>query len=237
MANNTPKMAKNYADYKAIKKQYTQDTKKQERELLNEVRQNWDTFRTTWRYKEMLTERQKNKTKKEQRALILAKIKKEYDKRIADFLAECDRIAQAEPLTHLYISVDWVRSSTWGMNPHAEIIANDGRFTGRASGCGYDKLSAATADALNQSKSALKLIYNKYEEALRKDPKATKRDAVGYGSGYSKPYYEGGVGFSCHDSIFRNCGAIVHEWHEGKAWDSMRYTFPESKQQERRSNQ
>lgn len=219
-------MAKNYADYKAIKKQYTQDTKRQERELLKDMRQHWDAFRSCWRYREMLTEKQKTKTKKEQQALITAKIKKEFSKRIADFLNECDQIAKAQPLTHIYISVDWVRSQTWGMNPHAEIITDDGCFSGRASGCGYDKLSAATAQALNQSKSALKLIYNKYEQALRKDPKATKRDAVGYGSGYSKPYYEGGVGFSSHDSIFRNCGAIVHEWHEGKAWDSMRYTFP-----------
>ena len=118
-----------------------------------------------------------------------------------------------------------MRSRTWGSNPHAEIWTNDGYFTGSASGCGYDKLSAATAEALNKSDAVLKVLYTLYEKALRKDKKATPHNAIAYGAGYETPYFEGGVGYSCHDTIFRKFGAKVHEWHEGKMWDSMIYRF------------
>lgn len=222
---NTNKRAKHYAEYKEIKAKAARENRQQVAELVATIRTDWANFQNTWRYRELLTERQKTKTKAEQVKILIAKIKKEYSRNLEKFFTECDQIAAAEPITYLYISVDWVRSSVWGMNPHAEIRANDGTFSGSASGCGYDKLSAATAEAFNKSHSVKQLIFDKYEQALRKNKAAALRDVVGYGSGYKKPYFEGGVGFSCHDSIFRNCGATVHEWREGKSWDCMTYQW------------
>ena len=43
------------------------------------------------------------------------------------------------------ICIVWVRSRTWGSNPN---VQHYGTTIGRASGCGYNKESAALADAL-----------------------------------------------------------------------------------------
>lgn len=216
---------KNYAEYKSIKAKAKAKAKKRIASNKKEIFTNWENFKNTWIYREYLTQRQKQKTQTEQKKIIFEKLKKEEDKRLEDFLSKCDQIAKAETLTHITIKIEWVRSKTWGFNPHAELWTNDGYYVGSASGCGYDKRSAATAEALNKSLSCLKLIYNAYEKALRKDKNISLRDAVGYGSGYDTPYFEGGVGYSCHDSIFRKLGAKTHTWQEGKTWDYMEYSF------------
>ena len=46
---------------------------------------------------------------------------------------------------HGKFRIVWVRSRTWGSNPN---VQHHGTTIGRASGCGYDKESAALADAL-----------------------------------------------------------------------------------------
>lgn len=70
-----------------------------------------------------------------------------------------DRLEAADnagKLIEMEISVNWVRSKTWGSNPHAEcrILFEDAEYgtrsaysEGRASGCGYDKRSAAVQEA------------------------------------------------------------------------------------------
>ena len=60
------------------------------------------------------------------------------------------------------ISIEYKRSRTWGWNPNATIratVRNNDDYaiawdmsTGRASGCGYDKTSAATCHAFNNNK-------------------------------------------------------------------------------------
>ena len=92
---------------------------------------------------------------------------KEIEKDTAAKLARLDRVAVAPDLTFISISVDWVRSRTWGNNPHAEARTNTGTFSGTASGCGYDKESAAIAEALNQCDSVLKVLYTLKENGLR----------------------------------------------------------------------
>lgn len=143
-------------------------------------------------------------------------------------LAKLDRIAAAPDLNFISISVDWVRSRTWGYNPTAEIRTNAGTFTGRASGCGYDKESAAIAEALNQCDSVLKVLYTLKENGLRAgqtDESKTAScgrsngDICGYGAGYGAvPYFEGGVGASCFWSILKKCGFST-TCHHGKHSD------------------
>ena len=63
---------------------------------------------------------------------------------------------KAGKLLEINISVNWTKSRTWGANPHAEcwLCFEDAEYgtrsaysEGRASGCGYDKRSAAVQEA------------------------------------------------------------------------------------------
>ena len=138
-----------------------------------------------------------------------AKIREYYQARGEEIKSDLKNLYNLEEWDNFSTCVEWSKNPYWGMNPHAEIWGN-GYFTGSASGCGYDKLSSAIADALNKNYSALKLVYNLYEKELRKNPNATPH-TVNYGMGYLYPYYEGGVGYSCFSQIFKKAGAKVNE--------------------------
>lgn len=157
---------------------------------------------------------------------------KAVEKDTAAKLARLDRVAAAPDLSFISISVDWVRSRTWGNNPRAEVRTNTGVFTGTASGCGYDKESAAIADALNQCDSVLKALYTLKEEGLRAGLSDKSKTAAcgrsngeicGYGAGYGAiPYFEGGVSSSCFWSILKKCGFSV-TCHHGKHSNFYRF--------------
>ncbi len=145
------------------------------------------------------------------------------EKQTAEKLATLDRVAAAPELAFCSVSVEWVRSSTWGYNPHAEAHTNNGTFCGSASGYGYDKESAAIADAFNRSDSVLKALFTLKENGLRAGQTDESRTTCtgrtngticGYGAGYGAiPYFEGGVGSSCFWSILEKCGYTVHASH------------------------
>ena len=153
---------------------------------------------------------------------------KEIEKKTAAKLAWLDRVANAPDLTFISVSVDWVRSRTWGYNPHVEVRTNTGTYYGTASGCGYDKESAAIAEALNQCDSVLKALYTLKEKALQAGQTDESKTAscgrsngkiCGYGAGYGAiPYFEGGVGSSCFWEILRKCGYKT-SGHHGKHSD------------------
>ena len=83
---------------------------------------------------------------------------------------------------------------------------------------GYDKESAAIADALNQDAAVMRELYNLAEQALAVNVKY--RDFIGYGSGYNVvPYFEGGVGVSCFWAIFEKMGFVVRSAGSGRAFD------------------
>lgn len=141
---------------------------------------------------------------------------KEIEKDTAAQLEKLDRVAQAADLTYISISIEWVRSRTWDYNPHVEIRTNTGFYNGTASGCGYDKESAAIAEAFNQCDSVLKALYTLKENGLQAGQSDESKTAAcgrsngsicGYGAGYgSIPYFEGGAGASCFWEILRKCG-------------------------------
>ena len=181
---------------------------------------------------------------------ILKEIKKEYDGYIErnanekKYFIDCykkaikkaEAIAAAQTLTACRISVEWKKSRVWGYNPHATVDAwtvdADGAqecttTTGRASGCGYDKQSAAIAEALNASPVILKVLYNAEERRLkgRESRKQSRRDFIGYGSGDSaRPYFEGGCGVSVFYKIFENCGYTFEQVASGKTFDAYKIT-------------
>ena len=150
---------------------------------------------------------------------------KAIDKDTAEKAAKLARVAQAGTLGVCDIWVEWKRSAYWGSNPTATAtVYNErgnvtGETSGRASGCGYDKRSAAVADALNDSESALKVLYTAEENALR-EGKTDRRAALGYGLGYGVlPYFEGGVGVNCFWRFFQAQGYRVNANENGKRSD------------------
>lgn len=158
-------------------------------------------------------------------AYAVKRMEREEEKHLAKQLEKLERAAAAPDLTWAAIHVYWKRSATWGYNPTAEMDSNNGHSEGRASGCGYDKGSAAVADALNANPSALRVLYIAAEKALAegKQPNANSlnpgcvswRGILGYGSGYSVlPYFEGGVGVSEYAHIFENCG---YKWSSNRS--------------------
>lgn len=155
---------------------------------------------------------------------------KKLEKELWTDLERLEAIENAKIPSFISIRTEWVKSRTWGNNHHTEIhVQNEGYFEGRASGCGYDKESAAFASAAKGS-FALKKILCELKESALKEGKSDKskttctgidnQEVCGYGAGYNPiPAFEGGVGMNSIISIFRKYGYNVVESH-GKRYDS-----------------
>ena len=158
-----------------------------------------------------------------------ARALRDIEKTFAAKVEKLDRVAAAPDLDYAEVSVEWKRSSYWGSCPTAKATVNGwNSYSQRAGGCGYDKLSAAVGGALSASPSVLKALYQAAEDALAagkcfaylNSNCVTWRDVLGYGSGYSVlPYLEGGVGVSCYETIFANCGYKFRRVASGKTFD------------------
>jgi len=158
---------------------------------------------------------------------------KAIDKEIAAGLAHLERVAAAGDVNYINCNVIWKRNAYWGNNPTAYVTTDceSGVFEGKASGCGYDKESAAVAEAFNKSPAIMKVLYTLKEKALAAGmsdySKSTvtnvnNRDIIGYGAGYSTiPYFEGGVGVNCFWSILKKAGFILRA-NYGKREDFYR---------------
>lgn len=167
-----------------------------------------------------------------EKAVELAVVRelKRLEKGIFDELEKLGNIENARIPRHVSIRTEWVNSRTWGANPHTTVyVQGEGSFEGRASGCGYNKESAAFASAAKSS-FALKKILCELKEAALKEGKSDKcktactgidnREVCGYGAGYDPiPVFVGGVGMNSIISIFKRYGYEVMESH-GKRYDS-----------------
>lgn len=163
-----------------------------------------------------------------EKAVELATVRglRELDKREKKKL---DKIAAAEAapaLSFVDISVEWKKSRTWGAIPSVTVRTSDGVYYGAASGCGYDKESAAIAKALNQSPAVLKVLYTLKEKGLKRPPAQGRalnpfhpQPIRGAGHGVL-PYFEGGVGSSCFWSILEKCGYSCRHTASGKEFDA-----------------
>ena len=154
-----------------------------------------------------------------------------YEKEKADAIIAAQ---DAPDVVEIIINVTWHKSRTWGNCPTVEAkikTANGWSYhNGNASGWGYDKESAAVAEALNASPSVLKILYNKEIDALTAG--RARREFIGYGSGYGVlPYFEGGVGIESHHNIFKNCGYTFETVANGKMFTVYRIYKTEDAQQ------
>lgn len=157
-------------------------------------------------------------TRKKAVEIATARAYREIEKAYRHDVEKLESAAAAPDVEGVTIRVEWKRSATWGYNPHAVVIVNAmNRYEGKASGCGYDKLTAAIGSALNQSAVIRKMLYQAKEKALQAgyNPETGKkgyicesnRECIAYGAGYGTlPYFEGGTGMSSFEAVFNACG-------------------------------
>lgn len=148
--------------------------------------------------------------------VTIARYKKQLEKETAEKLAHLEAVESAPDLQYIDINITWKKSSYYGSHPTAEARTNNGTTSGHAGGWGYDKESAAVAEAFNKNNSILKELYKLKEKGLQAGESDTSKTACsgvdnrnicGYGAGYSVlPYFEGGVGVGCFWSILVKCG-------------------------------
>lgn len=148
---------------------------------------------------------------------------KEFSKSLTKKFARLETIANAPEVKSVSISVVWTKNKTWGYNPTATVTiqTTNGYFheEGHASGCGYDKQSAAVGEALNKSNAIIKMLCDKKETAVNdtNDFEYSNEKYIAYGAGYGAiPYFEGGVGMSSFERVFNECGFILKTRNETK---------------------
>lgn len=187
-----------------------------------------------WRFNDLLPKGKKMTgfaSIEQARQYLIERKQKAVYKEIERTTAKILDIANSGTLHSVKISVEWKRSRMWGSNPTAEcwatFVNKDGDMdsvyikTGSIGGCGYDKLSTAVAQALNEVKPVLKALYR----VKNNNVAAKNHDIFGYGSGYGiLPSIEGGVGISCYPAIFEKLGYEFKTVASGKTYDVFEIT-------------
>lgn len=170
----------------------------------------------------------------------IKRMEKQQDKYTAEKLNKLAKAEAAANVEYVTIHVDWKHNRTWGYNPTATVVITSERrretFTGTASGCGYDKLTAAIGSALNQSDCIKRMLYAAKEKALEAytggqiremahaDKTLDNRDFINYGAGYGVlPYFEGGVGMISFYGVFKACGLGIVDEHETRLTNYYRF--------------
>ena len=155
------------------------------------------------------------------RAKMIKRYTNENEKNRARYLEKLDRAEAAEPLTSAAIVVDWTRSRTWGWNPTATVTVNNDchrQTKGSASGCGYDKESAAICGAFNANPSIMRALYEHAEQG-GKFPYSVNTYA-------GIPYFDGGCGVTCNYSVFEAMGYkfadVAHSRHGADVYSITR---------------
>lgn len=142
---------------------------------------------------------------------MLKRFSCENEKQRAKYLEKLKRAEAAPDTARFDICVNWTKNRTWGYNPTATINGDHGSTEGHASGCGYDKRSAAIASAANKNPEIMRILY-KHAENGGAFPYSVNTFA-------GLPYFGGGCGVSCFAPVFDVCGYSWRFVAEGKTWD------------------
>lgn len=145
---------------------------------------------------------------------IFARFIRENEKNRGKYLAKIAAAEAAPDITAAHIDVEWKKSAVWGYNPTAEITGQQRRTSGHASGCGYDKQSAAIASAANVNPEIMRILY-KHAENGGVFPYSVNTWA-------GLPYFDGGCGVSCFYNVFDACGYSWVDVAHGKIYDVYR---------------
>ena len=146
---------------------------------------------------------------------------KDAEKAIADLTAG---FGDALPYTIL-VDVDWKKSRTWGMNPNATVYAHSRTESGSVGGCGFDKESTATAIAFRDNPVFARIAATcAWLDEMETKATGKPCKTYGYHVGYTGFRFDGGVGYSCHDTIIRRAGYKSEAESHGKLFDGYKYT-------------
>ena len=150
------------------------------------------------------------------KAKMIKKFSRENEKDRADALAKLEAAEACNPLESVTFSVEWASNKTWGKNPAAtvEAYSSTRRTTtgGKASGCGYDKESAAIAAACNCNPQFMRMLYDHAENGGEFSYSV-------YVGKNGLPFVDGGCGMSCWRSVFTDCGYTFEDVYHGKNAD------------------
>ena len=149
-------------------------------------------------------------TREEALKFATKKIEKVYKKQLEEDINKINDIMESEEnFDEIYLQIQ-SKKNAYGYQYKCNLSADEGTniigtFT---NGCGYDKLSSAISEVLNEYKPLLKMLYEVKESNIN----TNNRELLGYGSGYGLlPYFEGGVGISCYYKIFNSIGLQFKE--------------------------
>lgn len=145
---------------------------------------------------------------------MLARFDRENEKDRARYLEKIAAAEAAPDIVSARINIEWKKSATWGYNPTVEIAGEKRRTWGHASGCGYDKQSAAIASAANAHPEIMRILY-KHAENGGEFPYSVNTWA-------GLPYFDGGCGVSCFYNVFDACGYVWEDVAHGKTYDVYR---------------
>lgn len=149
-------------------------------------------------------------TREEALKFATKKIEKVYKKQLEEDINKINDIMESEEnFDEIYLQIQ-SKKNAYGYQYKCNLSADEGTniigtFT---NGCGYDKLSSAVAEVLNEYKPLLKMLYQFKNNNVNTD----NRELFGYGSGYGLlPYFERGVGIDCYYKICDNIGLQFKE--------------------------
>lgn len=145
-----------------------------------------------------------------------AKKARELCKRSVERVKKLEAADGARDVEHIYISVEWKRSRVWGYNPTATVRGFHEVTEDYASGCGYDKESAAIAGAFNKNTEVMRILYN-HAEAGGVFPYGVHTFA-------GLPSFDGGCGVSVFYEIFKACGFKFEQVASGKHFAAYKIT-------------
>lgn len=144
------------------------------------------------------------------KACAKTKMLKETKKQLDKELKELEKVENNHKIfDNLYIQIS-SKKTNMGYQFKATLSDGfetiEGNYTG---GWGYDKLSSAISEVLNEYLPLKELLYNYKEKYLFENKllQANNHEIFGYGAGYGiLPYFEGGVGVSSYYKIFNSIG-------------------------------
>lgn len=152
-------------------------------------------------------------------AIALSKMMARYARlqrrRMSDDLEKIETVGMSEAPKRITVAVEWHRGHNGECNPTATVIASEPGVSstyGRATGCGYDKESAAVARALNQNYAVLRLWYDIAEIGGKFEY------SVSYSDSSPLPVMDGGCGMSATIRVFDALGYDTLQRH-GKTFD------------------
>lgn len=130
---------------------------------------------------------------------IMKKRAREEAKSTNGRIAKLNKAEGAADVQQFTVTVEWVKSRTWGKNPHATVYGRNSITKDFASGCGYDKESAAIAGAFNDNPEVMRILYKHLENNGDNFPYGVHV----YGGLVT---FDGGCGVSTFYNIFDACG-------------------------------